>query len=106
MNDFLTRLGLPLFKAASFYRILASNHLLGAYSSTVIPHPRDWPDTVHITGYRFLEEAGKWQPQTGLEGFLQTGDSPVYVGFGSMGAKKPEQLASIIILSKSHLNNF
>lgn len=39
----------------------------------------------------------EWQPPAGLEAFLAAGDPPVYVGFGSMSGRHPEQLASIVL---------
>lgn len=53
-------------------------------SPHVFPRPRDWPEHVHATGYWFLDEEG-WEPPAALRAFLEDGDPPVYVGFGSMG---------------------
>jgi UDP:flavonoid glycosyltransferase YjiC (YdhE family) len=97
VNAFRSRLGFPPNGAGSFYRILASTHLLGAYSPAVIPRPVDWPETAHITGYWFLEDEGDWQPPPELEEFLSAGEPPVYVGFGSMGGQDPEGLARVVL---------
>ena len=97
VNEFRSRLGLSPYNAASFYRVLASTHLLGAYSPAVIPRPPDWPATAHITGYWFLEGEADWQPPAELEEFLSAGDPPVYVGFGSMGGQNPDQLAGLVL---------
>ncbi len=96
VNDFRKRLGLPPFAGSSFYRILASEPLLGAYSPAVIPFPGDWPASVHITGYWFAE-AGPWRPSASLQKFLEAGEAPVYVGFGSMAGGNPEQFAQIVL---------
>jgi UDP:flavonoid glycosyltransferase YjiC (YdhE family) len=97
VNEFRSRLGLSPYRSASFYHILASTRLLGAYSPAVIPRPADWPDTAHIPGYWFLEGEGDWLPPAGLEDFLEAGKPPVYVGFGSMGGQDPEQLAGVVL---------
>jgi sterol 3beta-glucosyltransferase len=70
--------------------------MLGAYSSRILPPPADWPDSVHITGYFFLDNPSDWQPSRELKAFLEAGDPPVYIGFGSMAGRNPEQLARLI----------
>lgn len=71
--------------------------MLGAYSPSVIPHPPDWPATLHVTGYFFLESQAGWQPPPELRAFLEAGDPPVYVGFGSMAGRDPEALARLVV---------
>jgi sterol 3beta-glucosyltransferase len=51
---------------------------------------------VHITGYLFLDSQAGWQPSPELEAFLDAGDPPVYIGFGSMAGRSPEQLAGLV----------
>ncbi len=77
--------------------------MLSAYSPSIIPHPADWPDSVHITGYFFADTQADWQPSPELEAFLEAGDPPVYIGFGSMAGRDPEQFARLILeaLAKS-----
>ena len=77
--------------------------MVSAYSPSIIPHPADWPDNVHVTGYLFLDEQADWQPSSELKAFLEAGDPPVYIGFGSMAGRNPEQLARLILeaLTKS-----
>jgi len=103
VNSFRKRYGLPAYTPASFYRILNSTPLLGAYSSSVIPHPPDWPESAHITGYWFPDPNTEWRPPAQLEAFLDAGDPPVNVGFGSMAGRRPEQLARLVLeaLAKS-----
>jgi UDP:flavonoid glycosyltransferase YjiC (YdhE family) len=67
--------------------------ILYGYSSYVLPHPRDWDDSQHVTGYWFLEPAQGWEPPADLLQFLQAGPPPVYIGFGSMSSSKPEETA-------------
>lgn len=103
VNEFRSRYNLRPLNGSDFHRILASTPLLGAYSSTVIPHPRDWSEDVHITGYWFQNEAGEWRPSAELESFLEDGEPPVYVGFGSMAGQNPEHYARVVLeaLAKS-----
>ena len=98
-----TSLGLSAYTAARFYRALRSTPMLSAYSPSIIPHPADWPESTHVTGYFFLDNQADWQPSPELKAFLEAGDPPVYIGFGSMAGRNPEQLAKLILeaLAKS-----
>ncbi|MEO8051379.1 MAG: glycosyltransferase [Acidobacteriota bacterium] len=58
---------------------------LYAYSRHLLPVPADWGDEVLVSGYWFLPH-DEWQPPPELAAFLEDGDPPVYVGFGSMPA--------------------
>ncbi|WP_055045573.1 glycosyltransferase [Devosia sp. A16] len=75
---------------------------LYAYSPSVLPRPVDWADDVAVTGYWFLEEAGDWQPDAGLQAFLDAGDPPVYVGFGSMPGLDPSALTTLVTEALRH----
>ena len=103
VNEFRKRFELSPLSGNDFYRSLNSVPLLGAYSPKVISHPRDWSDSVHITGYWFQENANEWQPPIELATFLENGEPPVYVGFGSMTGRDPEHYAGIVLeaLAKS-----
>lgn len=103
VNQFRKRFGLSRYHSTDFHRILISTPLLGAYSPTVIPHPFDWSDQVHITGYWFPNDLPEWHSYDELQSFLERGEPPVYVGFGSMGGRNPEDFAAIVMeaLSKS-----
>ncbi|ALF55356.1 glycosyl transferase [Nostoc piscinale CENA21] len=87
--------------AASFFGPYNAPHLhryptLYGFSPSVIPKPSDWQNT-HITGYWFLDTEPNWNPPPGLTEFLEGGEPPIYVGFGSMGNRNPEQTADIIL---------
>jgi UDP:flavonoid glycosyltransferase YjiC (YdhE family) len=97
VNDFRRSLGLAAYSGAAFYRDLRATPRLGAYSPTLIPPPADWPASAHVTGYLFLDEQPGWQPSPELQAFLDAGNPPVYVGFGSMSGRHPERLADTIL---------
>lgn len=105
VNAFRKRCSLQPLKGSDCYRILAATPLLGAYSSTAIPRPGDWSEDLHITGYWFQNDVGEWRPSAELESFLEAGEPPVYVGFGSMAGRNPEHFARIVLeaLAKSGL---
>ncbi len=71
--------------------------ILYGFSPSVIPAPSDWDDNIHITGYWFVDELDDWQPPAALLDFLQSGSPPVYIGFGSMSNRNPEQITDLVI---------
>ena len=92
-------LGLP---AASFWGPYGSECLRGmpvlyGYSPSVIPAPPDWGADQHVTGYWFLDDGEDWTPPPALIDFLQAGPAPIYIGFGSMSSRKPEETAELVI---------
>ncbi len=96
LMDFRRELGLPQRTAVDYYRTLKMTPMISAYSPFVIPHPFDWPPTVHITGDIPLDDAADWHPPKGLQAFLDAGDPPIYIGFGSMTGTDPERLLQMI----------
>ena len=76
---------------------LSEMPIIYGYSPHVIPKPTDWDSHKHVTGYWFLESDEKWQPPAELIRFLETGSSPVYVGFGSMVDREAETLTGLVV---------
>lgn len=97
VNAFRQSLGLAAVTAVQFIRALKTTPMISAYSPRLIPHPPDWPDHLHITGYFFLDSYADWQPSAELRAFLAAGDPPVYIGFGSMAGRNPEKLAQLTL---------
>ena len=71
--------------------------MLFGFSPSVIPPPADWSAEDHITGYWFLDPPNDWTPPPDLLNFLQAGRPPVYIGFGSMGSRKPAETTDLIL---------
>ncbi|WP_420643396.1 glycosyltransferase [Candidatus Leptofilum sp.] len=70
--------------------------ILYGFSPAVIAPPADWPPEAQVTGYWFLEAEERWTPPPALVDFLADGPPPVYVGFGSMTNRKPEETAALV----------
>jgi UDP:flavonoid glycosyltransferase YjiC (YdhE family) len=70
--------------------------ILHGYSPAVIPRPLDWPKHAHVTGFWFLPSPPDWKPTPELEAFLEAGDPPVYVGFGSIPGFDDEQIRALV----------
>jgi sterol 3beta-glucosyltransferase len=71
--------------------------VMHCYSAHVGPTPADWPITAAATGYWFLDHLEDWQPPKGLVDFLEAGNPPVYVGFGSIAGRNPEKVTRVVI---------
>jgi sterol 3beta-glucosyltransferase len=69
--------------------------VLHCFSKHVCPRPVDWPGSVHVTGYWFMED--KSSPSDELVQFLEKGEPPVYVGFGSMSGRKTAKVTKVVI---------
>jgi UDP:flavonoid glycosyltransferase YjiC (YdhE family) len=71
---------------------------LCAVSPSVVPgYPADDSENIHVTGYWFLDEGQDWRPDPALAAFLENGDPPVYIGFGSLTSGGPARLGQIIV---------
>ena len=58
---------------------------LCAWSPTLVPRPADWASSQFaVTGRWGLPADPSWRPDADLQSFLDAGEPPVYVGFGSM----------------------
>jgi sterol 3beta-glucosyltransferase len=61
------------------------------FSPSVVPPPADWHETIHVTGYWFLDETTPFLPPADLVNFIADGDPPLYLGFGSTADRQPEK---------------
>ncbi len=92
VNDFRQKvLGLQPFPSwkgppRSFLNQPGGNEtpLLYAFSEELLPKPADWGANIHVTGHWTHPIDGEWIPSAELLNFLDRGDPPVYLGFGSM----------------------
>ena len=78
--DFPARLYWPFAQSAD----RPATPLIFAFSPVVIPKPDDWNmPHIHLPGYFFLDQPD-YQPAEALRRFLEAGDPPVCITFGSM----------------------
>ncbi|MBK5109436.1 MAG: glycosyltransferase family 1 protein [Anaerolineales bacterium] len=99
--DKLARQKILALSPASFFGPYNSDHLRGmpvlyGFSPSVITAPGDWTEDIHITGYWSLESSEDWLPPAELLAFLNAGPPPVYIGFGSMSNREPEETANLV----------
>ncbi|MDR3305221.1 MAG: glycosyltransferase [Clostridiales Family XIII bacterium] len=67
-----------------------------SYSSYVLPKPSDWPENIHVTGIWKNPLPADWSPPPALTRFLENGEPPVYIGFGSMPSSADKTLTLIL----------
>jgi sterol 3beta-glucosyltransferase len=98
INRFRAKLGLrPAPFWGNFGQIRAEHMpIVNGFSAEVVPRPPDWGEHIHITGYWLLDEPD-WTPPQELLDFLNAGAPPVFIGFGSMPVRDPQQLTHTIV---------
>ena len=91
------KLDLPPQSTRRYLASAGSRPVLMGISRHVTPHPDDWPPPYHTTGYWFLDDTEEWSPPPGLEAFLEDGDPPVAIGFGSMTTRDPAAATRLLL---------
>lgn len=71
--------------------------VLYAMSPLVMPRPSIWGENIHMTGYWLDHQISDFTPSAELTAFLQKGEKPVYIGFGSMLSGDMDETLSIVL---------
>ncbi|WP_116135382.1 glycosyltransferase [Trinickia diaoshuihuensis] len=73
--------------------------ILYGVSRTLLPQPADWPAQAIVCGQWTspLPTDAQWSPPESLSAFLQAGEPPIYVGFGSMAGFDQARLLPALI---------
>ncbi|KDN42535.1 hypothetical protein RSAG8_06678, partial [Rhizoctonia solani AG-8 WAC10335] len=85
------RLGLPSLSVISGAGIIDRCGVPWTYcmSPALVPKPQDWVNHIDVVGFYFLDLATKYTPPEDLVAFLDAGEPPIYVGFGSIVVQDP-----------------
>ncbi|RLN09827.1 sterol 3-beta-glucosyltransferase UGT80A2 isoform X2 [Panicum miliaceum] len=67
------------------------------WSPHLVPKPKDWGPKIDVVGFCFLDLASNYVPPEPLVKWLEAGDKPVYVGFGSLPVQEPQKMTEIIV---------
>lgn len=54
------------------------------WSPHLVPKPKDWGQKIDVVGFCFLDLASNYEPPESLVKWLEDGENPVYIGFGSL----------------------
>ena len=66
------------------------------WSPGLVPKPSDWGPEIDVTGFVFLDLASSFKPPETLTSFLEAGEPPVYIGFGSIVVDDPDKFTALI----------
>ncbi|KAK7243293.1 hypothetical protein RIF29_38086 [Crotalaria pallida] len=67
------------------------------WSPHLVPKPKDWGPKIDVVGFCFLDLASNYEPPKSLVEWLEEGEKPIYVGFGSLPLQDPEKMTKIIV---------
>jgi UDP:flavonoid glycosyltransferase YjiC (YdhE family) len=92
-------LNLPSLNNRQAIGMMIDEHVPHTYcwSPSLVPKPSDWPDYLDVCGFFFLDLATNYQPPEDLLHFLNAGDSPIYIGFGSITGHDSSRLLKIVL---------
>ena len=66
------------------YHMLGDVPVIYAMSPLVMPRPKEWNEHIRMSGFWWDDEKLDYQPPEDLVKFLENGEQPIYIGFGSM----------------------
>lgn len=78
-------------------RVWSEHPMLYGISPALVPEPVDWPPNAHVCGQWIPPLARSFTPSDALRAFLDAGDPPVYIGFGSMAGFDDERLVKALV---------
>jgi sterol 3beta-glucosyltransferase len=58
--------------------------LINGYSNLFFNQSKNWQSNIHTTGNWFVEKEPNFIPSIELTNFIEYGEQPIYIGFGSM----------------------
>lgn len=67
------------------------------WSPHLVPKPKDWGPKIDVVGFCFLDLASDYVPPEELVKWLEAGDKPIYVGFGSLPVQDPAKMTETIV---------
>ncbi|HLA59895.1 MAG TPA: glycosyltransferase [Puia sp.] len=97
INEFRLLLNLPSLEK-SILKIIAEEKILNlhCFSPALLPRPGDWPAEIDITGFLFLPARVQSDIPAELKRWLDNGERPIYIGFGSIPVPDPHLFKSIL----------
>lgn len=63
----------------------------------MIAKPHDWEEHISVSGFYFLPPKSVYSPPENLESFIENGDPPIYIGFGSIVVEDALSLTLLLI---------
>ncbi|CUA70528.1 Sterol 3-beta-glucosyltransferase UGT80A2 [Rhizoctonia solani] len=101
------RLGLPSLSVVSGSGIIERCGVPWTYcmSPALVPKPQDWVNHIDVVGFYFLDLATEYTPPEDLVAFLDAGEPPIYIGFGSIVVQDPIEMTKTILsaIAQTHV---
>lgn len=100
------QLGLSSWHLFRFYKKRNKKRIttIYQYSGVLAPADKKWGDDIHLTGIWADTMKSDYTPAKELIDFLNRGDLPIYIGFGSMVYGKMNELQHMIAAALKILN--
>ncbi|GAB1739774.1 hypothetical protein NU219Hw_g4711t1 [Hortaea werneckii] len=98
INDWRRGLDLepiPIMEGPTLVETLKIPHTY-CWSSALVPKPKDWPGHIDVSGFLFRDPPD-YKPPKDLQAFLDAGQPPIYIGFGSIVLDDAKEMSSLII---------
>jgi UDP:flavonoid glycosyltransferase YjiC (YdhE family) len=99
VNEFRKKtLGLPSLHTRQAVRLMVDEQVPFTYcwSPSLVPKPHDWASYIDVSGFFFLDLGGTYTPPEDLMHFLQSGDPPIYIGFGSITGHDSDRILQVV----------
>ncbi|MBU9713626.1 glycosyltransferase [Evansella tamaricis] len=102
LNEWRLKLDLPPLRGSVFAKLVKQQiPILHAYSNELVPFPNDWGDHNYITGHwkipkNSLEHEENQLPED-LLAWLESGEKPIYFGFGSLPILDPQKMIDMVV---------
>jgi len=88
--------GQPKSSYKEYKSMILNTPALTTVSKHIVQGPADWAEHFQVTGY-LIDDDANWTAPQELVDFLDAGEPPVYIGFGSMPDSKAEKTTQILI---------
>ena len=91
-------LGLPSISGSDYLKALHESGLrvLNGFSRHVFSRPTDWGSNIFMTGSWHSQDSS-WKASEKLMRFIESGNRPLFIGFGSMPLSNPEETTQLIL---------
>jgi sterol 3beta-glucosyltransferase len=77
-------------------RLNRTQRVLHGFSPAVLSRPADWRAGLDVVGYWWPYQDESWTPPAALTDFIEAGQPPVFLGFGSMAGGQSGWLTDLI----------
>lgn len=71
--------------------------VLYAISPLIMPRPSEWGANIHMTGYWLGKTDLDFTPSPEMQAFLDKGEKPIYIGFGSMVNAEMKETLDVVL---------